>query len=52
MNLQDALLYAMHVKKVTKPDQRYTWMDALILLLDAYEEAKLEITNSGRAGHD
>jgi hypothetical protein len=52
VNLQDALLFAMHVKKVTKPDQRYTWMDALILLLDAYEEARHEITNPGRSDND
>jgi hypothetical protein len=52
MTCQDALLFAMHVKKVTKPDQRYHWMDALILLLDAYEEARLEITNPGRSDND
>jgi hypothetical protein len=52
MNLQDALLFALHVKKVVDASQRTPWMNALVILLDAYEEAKLETTNPGRESHD
>jgi hypothetical protein len=52
MTRQDALLFAMHVKKVTDPGQRLPWMEALVILLDAYEEARLETTNPGRESHD
>jgi hypothetical protein len=52
MTLQDALLFALHVKKVVDASQRTPWMDALVILLDAYEEARLETTNTGRSDND
>jgi hypothetical protein len=52
MTLQDALLFAMHVKKIVDASQRTPWMDALVILLDAYEEARIETTNPGRSDHD